>query len=581
MAAIRPIPGVCQKEDAVNRKKQPPRVERQNQKTKRHNTSTEYCPQPCDPLASPVREEVLSTHDGPSSSMRRAHESLGAREVAPFGTLEGVSSNPTGPIFYFSNQLDFKSPWPVRLTDPDNFANCLDNFAREIVDGFGPPHPRLGPWGRLASFVFDFIPFYKCLPEPLQEVERLALGDWHKYLRRVQGLAAFYQPQGGTAYRRHRAIVPAAPQLLRLEEILATQEKQAGAISEEQWGEIPPAEGLMHIHLQDGPGFVVAPANGGKKCTLVEEIRASRAALSRISSVFGAPQAWVKRPNLSTCRALVMAWGNGEMDSEEFLARFRERDLGLHGDELDAYLAQVLLGMQVSGGALIVTGDMTVRFRRGGEMNLAEVPESELCEKLIAAARGARRKYEYDGRRDSKGNMVSEECYLDPRSSESAEILFLDRIDQASWRVSTEPDIRNEYEDWEKTLKSAGLSPSQRRALILRKNGQITSRENADEWKRGERAIRGKRSELVRAIEAANRKRIVKSPQISAGNDTGVVRDGASFVLALSIDDEPRRSITPEPRSTKWFERNPPPISATVRKTKSLFKKVSTSPRTL
>jgi hypothetical protein len=235
--------------------------------------------------------------------------------------------------------------------------------------------------------------------------------------------------------------------------------------------------------------------------------------------------------------------------------------------------------MRITGTELIMPGDMTVK-RGNEEMSFADSSESELYDKLLQTARLAKWLYKSDGRIDSAGNIIREVAYLDPLYSESGEIESRSTIDAASWRVSDKPEIRTEYEDWNGILKSAGLTPPQRRALILRKNGQITSRERLNEWKRGERAIKSKRSELVGAIEAATKRRIVMAPQISAASYSGVFRDRGSFVRALPNDDEPLQSIPSKARASKWFDLNPPPISATVRKTKHLFKKLST-PATL
>jgi hypothetical protein len=493
-----------------------------------------------------------------------SHPSQNNGDPAPIAAGEqGESRMPIRPTFRpSSNLLDFKSPWPCPLADPDSFSGCLDNAARDGAD-------------RLGQFVFDFIPLRKRLPKPSREVQDFAMRDWHFLLRRFQGIATFYQPKSATEFRRRRAIVPAAPQLLRLEEMLAAQEKQALAIPAESWSAVPPMVGLAYLRFYDHE-FVVAPATGGTQVTLLEEIRATRDALARISSIFGAPQVWVKQPKLSTCRAIRAAFLSGEQDFEVFLAWFRDHELELRGNELDAGLAQVLLGMRMRGSKVMVAGDLMVPRRRAAEISLADVPETELYDQLMDAARITFRNYAYDGRADSNGKFVGERCYEDPLYSERAAIEFPSANDVASARVSAEPEIGIEYEDWDAILRSAGLSPSRRRALILRKNGEITSRESPGEWKRGERAIHSRRAELVSAIAAGRKKRVVKAPQISAANNSGVVRDRGGFVLALAACDDPIESTRPNARPPKWFELNPPPISANVRKTKQLFKKVST-----
>jgi hypothetical protein len=389
-----------------------------------------------------------------------------------------------------------------------------------------------------------------------------------------------------TQNTRRRQIVPATPSCLRLKETAIQAAKALNGCYAEAWtrDDVSSDEMLPVLEKLFVPGHAEKFLDGRPSLLGVNSSRVQLGrllyAMNRLESHWGSFEIWVRRPRLSTCKSLIRAWRSGEIDVDEFLSWFREAELGLLDDALDPYIAQALFGMRIAGKELVMPGDMTVNRGRREETSFADSPESELYDKLLQAARLEKWRYECDGRTDSAGNIVREMAYLDPLYSESGEIQSLSMIDEASWRVSDEPDIRPEYKDWNGILKSAGLSPRQRRALILRKNGQITSRERLNEWKRGERAIKIKRSELVRAIDAATKRRIVMAPQISAASYSGVFRDGGSFVRALPSDDEPLQSIPRKARTSKWFDLNPPPISATVRKTKHLFKKLSTAPGT-
>jgi hypothetical protein len=384
-----------------------------------------------------------------------------------------------------------------------------------------------------------------------------------------------------TQNRRRRQIVPATPSCLRLKETAIQAANALNDCCAEAWtrDDVSSEEMLPVLEKLFVPGHAENFLNGRPSLLGVASSRLQLGrllyAMQRLESHWGSFEIWARRPRLSTCKSLIRAWQSGEIDFDEFLSWFREAELGLHGNALDPYIAQALFGMRITGTELIMPGDMTVK-RGNEEMSFADSSESELYDKLLQTARLAKWLYKSDGRIDSAGNIIREVAYLDPLYSESGEIESRSTIDEASWRVSDKPEIRTEYEDWNGILKSAGLTPPRRRALILRKNGQITSRERLNEWKRGERAIKSKRSELVGAIEAATKRRIVMAPQISAASYSGVFRDRGSIVRALPSDDEPLQSIPSEARASKWFDLNPPPISVTIRKTKHLFKKLST-----
>jgi hypothetical protein len=185
--------------------------------------------------------------------------------------------------------------------------------------------------------------------------------------------------------------------------------------------------------------------------------------------------------------------------------------------------------------------------------------------------------YENDGRLDSNEELIHERAYVDPLYLDTGEVLAPGTIDKASFELSQHPDVRMEVEDLKVVFKTAGLKGPQREALLMRANGKIMSRKDVKEWKRSQRAISSNRSKIVKVIAAATKKRTIKAPRISAGSDPGVIREGAAYTFPFPDEDEPmKNSRGPKSDSTKWFESAPPPISRSVRKTKHLFRKVST-----
>jgi hypothetical protein len=182
--------------------------------------------------------------------------------------------------------------------------------------------------------------------------------------------------------------------------------------------------------------------------------------------------------------------------------------------------------------------------------------------------------YGNDGRLDSNGKIIHERAYNDPLERDADEVRRLGTIDKASFNCAQHPDVRQEIEDLESALKKAGLNPRQRGALLLRRNGDIASRKQVNEWKRSQRAIRRKRSSLEEALSAAVKKRVIKAPPMSAGSFSGVIRDGAGYTFPISeIDQANPRAVN---SGAKWFDSFAPPISPNIRKKKHLFKKVST-----
>ena len=86
----------------------------------------------------------------------------------------------------------------------------------------------------------------------------------------------------------------------------------------------------------------------------------------------------------SHCQSLNRAWQKGESDSEEFFAFFRDRMLGIPVSQLDPYLAQVLLGVHVSGGEVLLEGDMH-QGRKG--QSLAALSDDKVRAAILRRAR--------------------------------------------------------------------------------------------------------------------------------------------------------------------------------------------------
>jgi hypothetical protein len=298
--------------------------------------------------------------------------------------------------------------------------------------------------------------------------------------------------------------------------------------------------------------------------SIEEIVRVAVEEIKLLDACFGSFDVWMRRPRLATLQALLLALQNAESDAEEFLRDVRERELAMPGVDNEALLAQVLLGLRLSDRSITFRGDLTVR-RRSGEINLDDLTEHEIYEEVLRAVRRQAWVYKHDGQIDSDGRLMHENAYIDPLYPDSSP------LDRASYLAAISPDIQIER-DWEQITKMAGLKPQQRKALLLRKHGLITSRSSINEWKRSQRVITKKRSELEKAIDAATRKRVIAAPVLSAANSF-VRRCGSGFSFVDNDLEWTAKRTVPEP---KWFQVVPPPIAPRERKTKYLFKKVST-----
>lgn len=176
-----------------------------------------------------------------------------------------------------------------------------------------------------------------------------------------------------------------------------------------------------------------------------------------------------------------------------------------------------------------------------------------------------------DGRLDSNGKLIQERAYVDPLVDDTGEFRAAGTVDKAAFETASYPNISVSIKDLDGTLKKAGLGARQRSALLMRASGKIMSRTDVNEWKRGQRAIKSGRSQLIKAITDATKKRVIKAPLISGGSYSGVIREGATFTRLVPDEDVAAPSSS-SPTGEKWFRSAPPPIPRINRKRKHLFK---------
>jgi len=234
---------------------------------------------------------------------------------------------------------------------------------------------------------------------------------------------------------------------------------------------------------------------------------------------------WIKQPRRLTCEGIIRAFQAGELDVESFLAWFREQTMGLLGPELDPYIAEVLLGMRVSGGEILLPGDM---------QNLAGLGEQEIIEVIVARANALRRSDD-NGTRDrvrvlapgeQKNDRMLDALYR-VSSSEPVDQLFVShqaeewggivtRNDYGQLRrkrlTRKPPEIVYEVakpavalafikaakrEQWERIGRAAGLTRKESRFLHLRGLGKVTKRDDERLW----RAVNAKMPAIKKALE--------------------------------------------------------------------------------
>jgi hypothetical protein len=118
------------------------------------------------------------------------------------------------------------------------------------------------------------------------------------------------------------------------------------------------------------------------------------ATFNRLESCFRFVQS-IERPELTRAKRLADSLKRRESDHEVFLSAYRG-ELGLLGSGLDAYIAQVLLGMRMIDGELNLPGDLTV-IRSKREIPIAQFSDAEIRHRVLNFAR-ARRDFDQKAR---------------------------------------------------------------------------------------------------------------------------------------------------------------------------------------
>ena len=268
--------------------------------------------------------------------------------------------------------LDFNRSWPRPLLEPDKFSAHLHDWAEKSL-------------GRLEvqSSFLKFVPFHNVLSkETWSELDEILYG-FIAELRVAQGEMALFQPSQATEFQKVRAIVPAAPALLRLDDWIVNLTRPDAGLYE--WNALTPiAQGPIEVDYcgdltkkipqnfpQVGAGGYIPFDHA-----LHLEVVALRQATLKLRDIFGAPDAWVKRPHWATCESLVRAWVDGNLDFDDYLTWMRRHEFRLSPIQLcracklaqssgqvpgankrnckcydawlDAYIMQVLLDVRTS-----------------------------------------------------------------------------------------------------------------------------------------------------------------------------------------------------------------------------------------
>jgi hypothetical protein len=208
--------------------------------------------------------------------------------------------------------------------------------------------------------------------------DRLELGVNTAYCRHLAGaLQSQAQTIAWTTQNtRRKQIIPAAPILSRLKDSALKAAVRVDSLHRQEWeSEGPDAAGRR---------FLVGLSKGH----LGELVNA----ITSLESQWGSFHIWIKRRAWAFCESLNRAWQKRELDSEELLVWFREHELGLLEPQLDPYIAQVVLGMHVSNGEILLPGDLR---------NLAHLNEHEITSAILDQAR--RRKQADE---DTRGDRV-------------------------------------------------------------------------------------------------------------------------------------------------------------------------------
>ena len=225
--------------------------------------------------------------------------------------------------------LDFNRPWPHTLGEPDRFSAHLHDWAEKSL-------------GRLEvqSSFLQFVPFRNALSkETWSELDEILYG-FIAELRVAQGGMALFQPSQATEFQKVRAIVPAAPALLRLDDWIVNLTRPDAGLYE--WNALTPiAQGPIEVDYcgdltKKIPQNFAQIGDGGYvpfDHALHLEVVALRQATLKLRDIFGAPDAWVKRREHTILDSIYRSLLANEVDGEQFLAHLQQL-LGARVDDL-------------------------------------------------------------------------------------------------------------------------------------------------------------------------------------------------------------------------------------------------------
>jgi hypothetical protein len=387
--------------------------------------------------------------------------------------------------------LDFKHPLPFSLADPDRLTARLEKLTSYYT------------WRlELSKMCLGMLPHH--LPEETRAYMRpfleARIDDLCLTMRRLQGEMALVQPVESTEFGRCRAIIPASPKLLLLKDQLLKLTRYAAEFPNSSWPQgkacVGPDETTFGMFKVPGD-YPLVDSNVTEdqilsfRTATIGEMEAAGRSLDRVEGLFGSFDIWVKRPKLETCHAMVRAWQNGDLDSEEFLFWFRKDNLGLLGPQLDPYIAQILLGMRKEAGELVLPGDMTV-VRKRRQTHLDNIPEEEFCGRLVKAARSRKRWQESVkvGRENERAdesevenlvNLLPIDSWDDLRRETAIGLAFIRHA---------------ERHDAERIGRAAGLTKKESRLLYQQFKGVGSRSDDPSAWD----AVYRKRHEIRDAI---------------------------------------------------------------------------------
>jgi hypothetical protein len=286
----------------------------------------------------PEEEQPTAASSGPSVVQGKGHTPY--RPYTP-EELEDVRrradadppTDPDPPKTYDVDPgvLDFHKPWPLPLDDPDGFSVSLHGVAEMALSR-----------GQLEASFLSFVPLIGRLPEERQKQLGDLLLQFLADVRLAGGQMALYQPSiQVTERQKRRAIIPAAPAVLRLDEWAAEIQEAIAVAPDDVWGAVPSvAQGPMTLTFQDGLSMtapqsyphVVGHGEGDRDISyglaLKLELGTLRRAIAKVCGVFGSFDFWVKQPRRAAVDGLFRALQARECDYQEFLVEL-QREIGL------------------------------------------------------------------------------------------------------------------------------------------------------------------------------------------------------------------------------------------------------------